>query len=894
MQTLAGKIHLPHALCLLMAALVLFTLMPRAAQGATVDSQLMQRLAHKVKIKEHDRVLQGLRAGQPRTRVIVRLQDGGQTIGPGKATAKDINDRHRRQQLRSEVSARVGNYLAKFAKSEVESRASFAYMAGFGAEVTAAGLERLADDAEVVAIEEDVRLSAHLQQGIPLIKASMVRGTVSGAGLAIAICDTGIDYTHPRLGGGGFPNAKVIGGYDTGQEDSDPMDANGHGTACAGIAAGDLGTTADYIGGVAPGAKLYALKITDSATGGSAWTSDIIQAWEWTITHQFDNPANPIMIISTSFGGGRYLSNCDASQLSLATAAANANNAGIAIFVSAGNEGYCDALGSPACVSRVISVGAVYDAAFGWYYPCVEALSCVTKTAHAGCATGYYAQDNSAADRVTSFSNTASFLTLLAPANKAYTTDIKGSGGYSSNDYTPSFGGTSAAAPYAAGGGALLQSAAQAGSGAFLSAEELKIRLLTAGDPIADPKAPAVNKPRINLDAAAALDADGDGVPDLQDALPANPNETADADGDGVGDNADLCPAGNDTMDGDGDLVPDACDALPTVAGEWRDTDGDGVGDNRDNCVGVANADQLDTDHDAMGNACDSTVNQANYGAVLAAPHNETRGIRCASCHSYSLWWQYSPVSGADPLYPALATAMCTPCHGQGGAGQWIKEGHGSAAMGGRHREALGTWAVTCIDCHDPHDQGQLEWRTTDAQGLYLVTGTIAGQVTVQGGETTFAYTADQVKAEWSDRATWGRKNGLAPASGLILVLDLVLAKNTFAIIAADAATITVKGGLDPAATGSTFGIIYGQAIKAHIQMPAAESRAAKFFNPLDPAGGFTDHNSPVTGICQICHRNTLYWNAQGTALDNAAHSGFGQSRCTDCHLPTLGFRPLL
>ncbi|MDD5760135.1 MAG: S8 family serine peptidase, partial [Desulfobulbaceae bacterium] len=714
-------------------------------------------------------------------------------------------------------------------------------------------------------------------------------------GVAIAICDTGIDYTHPRLGGGGFPNAKVIGGYDTGQEDTNPMDANGHGTACAGIAAGDLGTTADYIGGVAYSAKLYALKITDSETGGSAWTSDIIQAWEWAITHQFDDPANPIMIISTSFGGGRYLTNCDNSEASLAIAAANTNVAGISIFVSAGNEGYCDAMGSPACVSQVISVGAVYDAAFGMYYPCVNALSCVTKTAHTGCATGYYAQDNTAADKITSYSNTAAFLTLLAPSNQSYTTDITGTAGYSTNSYYSSFGGTSAAAPYAAGAGALLQSAIKATSGSFLSTEALKNRLVTSGDLIADPKAVNRTTPRINLQNAFSvnLDSDGDGVPDLLDAFPNNPNETADSDGDGVGDNADLCPNGNDTIDTDGDLVPDACDALPTVAGEWADTDGDGVGDNMDNCVQVANADQLDADNDARGNACDPSIDDANYGSVLGAPHNETRGIHCNTCHTYSLWWKYSPLNVGDPIYQAMNNTMCTNCHGTHGPGQQIKAVHSSDAMGMQHRVGLGPWTVKCIDCHAPHNQAQLDWRAENASELYLATGTITGNVAVHGGQTTFTYTISTIAPEWSNRASWSRKNDLPPASGLILVEDTGQARNTFEVIAADATTITVKGGLDPAATGSPFGIIYGQAIKSHIQTPSSGSREVKFFNPLDPAGGFTDQHDPVTGICQVCHANTLYWNATGTVFDDLSHSGSGLTKCTNCHVPSLGFKPL-
>jgi len=62
---------------------------------------------------------------------------------------------------------------------------------------------------------------------------------LDGTGTTIGIIDTGIDYTHPDLGGGRFPNSKVVGGYDFADEDANPMDTQGHGTHVAGIAAAD-------------------------------------------------------------------------------------------------------------------------------------------------------------------------------------------------------------------------------------------------------------------------------------------------------------------------------------------------------------------------------------------------------------------------------------------------------------------------------------------------------------------------------------------------------------------------------------------------------------------------------------------------------------------------------
>ncbi|MCK5171865.1 MAG: S8 family serine peptidase, partial [Planctomycetes bacterium] len=281
--------------------------------------------------------------------------------------------------------------------------------------------------------------------------------------------DTGVDYTHPRLGGGEFPNDKVIGGYDTAEDDGDPMGVgSAHGTACAGIAAGDLGTVGDYIGGVAPGAKLYALKATPD--DGASFPSDAtLAAWDWCLTHRNDDPENPILVMSNSWAiwGLPFDSSADADAFSpaLTQAAANAVAAGITILAGSGNDGFSgQGITWPAAMSDVISVGAVYDTT----------------------------------DEVTDYSNTAEILDILAPADPMYTTDIVAEGGYDPGDYYPNFNGTSSACPFAAGVVASLQHAAKTKMGTYLSHKKIREVLVATGDPVTDSKVD-ITKPRVNL-----------------------------------------------------------------------------------------------------------------------------------------------------------------------------------------------------------------------------------------------------------------------------------------------------------------------------------------------------------------------------------------------------------
>ena len=441
-------------------------------------------------------VLQQLDAGAADVEVIVNLDDPAAE----KPRDKDWDSRPKVRQWQNAIKSRRDEVLTDLEPEDFKPRHLFENQSGFSGRVTRKGLEKLARHPRVASIQYARPVYPHLRQGLPLINALGMRTNYGGTGVAIAIVDSGIDYRHPdlSLGGTNFPNGKVIGGYDFGDSDANPLpNTLAHGTACAGIAAGNVSTNGDYIGGVAPNAKLYALKITASPSE-AANDADIIAAWNWCITHKNDDPNNPILVISTSFGGGRYDHLCDSDNVAYAVAAVNAINAGISIVVSSGNQGYCDAVAMPACISGVIAAGAVYDVGYGTVNWCVDRLSCAASSTVCG-GSGRFASDTSAADKVTSYSNTADFLGLLAPSHRTHTTDIVGGGGSSADNYDLTFGGTSASAPYVAGAIAAVQSAARAKLGYHLTPADARALLTATGDRISDAKATNIIKPRVNL-----------------------------------------------------------------------------------------------------------------------------------------------------------------------------------------------------------------------------------------------------------------------------------------------------------------------------------------------------------------------------------------------------------
>lgn len=167
-----------------------------------------------------------------------------------------------------------------------------------------------------------------------------------GAGVVVAVIDSGIDAAHPAFAG------RILGGHDFVNDDGDPDDDYSHGTHVAGIVAGNGGG----VTGVAPAASLLVYKVLDENGKGRA--SAIIAAIERAIDPNLDGDfSDRADVINLSLGGP------GSPDDPISRAVDGATAAGAVVVAAAGNSGLYHSVGSPAAARTAIAVGA-HDSAF--------------------------------------------------------------------------------------------------------------------------------------------------------------------------------------------------------------------------------------------------------------------------------------------------------------------------------------------------------------------------------------------------------------------------------------------------------------------------------------------------------------------------------------------------
>jgi subtilisin family serine protease len=276
-------------------------------------------------------------------------------------------------------------------------------------------LEAILNNPEVDYVQPDIRVKAFAQSlptGVNRIDGDLSStksgDSIGSVNIDIGIMDTGIDLNHPDLNV--YKQVTFVSGTSSGNDD------NGHGTAVAGVAAAK--DNSQGVVGVAPGARLWSIKVLDSS--GNGFMSDIIEGVDYVTQH-----AKEIDVVNLSFGG---IGSSDA----LHTAIANSVLAGVTYVAAAGNEANDASSVIPAKFPEVITVSAIVD----YDGKCGAMSSMITSAG----------KD----DTFASFSNYGSVVDIAAPGVLIKTTSM-------GDSYT-SFTGTSAATPHVTGAAALYKS----------------------------------------------------------------------------------------------------------------------------------------------------------------------------------------------------------------------------------------------------------------------------------------------------------------------------------------------------------------------------------------------------------------------------------------------------
>ncbi|OGO50654.1 MAG: hypothetical protein A2148_03215 [Chloroflexi bacterium RBG_16_68_14] len=479
----------------------------------------------------------GLTAGAPREVAARDVSEAGTRIIPGRYIVT-LRDGAKPERFAELVARRRGGTVEHTYQQALH---------GFAAYLSDETVEALRRDPNVLSVEPDRLVSVSgevLPTGVDRIDAEPP-GAIGGSGpdrdVDVAVIDTG-SGPHTDLNiAGGFASYAVT--FSTGVICGNAVswsDGHGHGTHVAGtIAARD--NDAGVVG-VAPGARIWSVRVLGSNGGGCL--SDVIAGIDWVTAN-----ADTIEVANMSLATG--------DSPALCSAIANSVAAGVTYVVGAGNGPVDAAANSPANCPDGITVSALADfdgKPGGLRDETVVFTRCTEK------------EDDSLA----CFSSYGSVVDIVAPGVNILSTFL--------NNGLVTASGTSMASPHAAGAAARYIADNPGASPAQVRAALIAAGECPGGEPVGDDERcdepwpddqDGFNEPLVHIvttppaetatptatPTSVSLatptltplpsdtpgpDADGDALPDLDEALlgtdPANP----DTDGDGCGDGAEL------------------------------------------------------------------------------------------------------------------------------------------------------------------------------------------------------------------------------------------------------------------------------------------------------------------------------------------------------------------
>ena len=233
-----------------------------------------------------------------------------------------------------------------------------AALKGFAARLTSAQIGQLKADPEVSAVVPDIPFRADalgpvaaretVPPGVRRVRAATTSQASAAANGAVAVLDTGLDLAHTDL--------NAVSGINCIRPGTAAQDDNGHGTHVAGTLAGR--NTGSGVVGVAPGTKLYAVKVLDLRSSGTL--SSILCGVDWVTKNAAAlgiTVANMSVAAAGKDDGACGQIDGDALHVAICRSVA----AGVLFVASAGNSGVDFAQQAPASYGEVLTVAAMTD-----------------------------------------------------------------------------------------------------------------------------------------------------------------------------------------------------------------------------------------------------------------------------------------------------------------------------------------------------------------------------------------------------------------------------------------------------------------------------------------------------------------------------------------------------